>query len=384
MRGRQASFKTLALAVLATVATLACAEVGARLFLRYLATPEQFLRYASHAQLASRHPLARLVPHRHLGYVTTPNYRWGANRHNSLGFRGDEIAVPKPSGVYRIVCIGGSTTYSDGVLDHTKSYPTLLQGHLRAHGLPHVDVVNAGVPGYTSLESLINLQTRALDVEPDLVIFYENVNDVHARLVWPPAAHRGDYSGFLGRPGFFERPSALETSTLLRVFMVRRGLVEPHSSITRVLATPETSFAKLFGVQRRNGTYPEGFFREVSAERMLRENGPVFFERHLGSIVAVARSGGADVILATFAYSPAFPDEVTSHPEYQRAIEEGNQAIRRVASATGVYLLDLARLMPADPAYYTDGIHFTAAGNQLRARLLGEYIRRERIVGRAR
>ena len=51
-----------------------------------------------------------------------------------------------------------------------------------------------------------------------------------------------------------------------------------------------------------------------------------------------------------------------------------------MASRTGVHVLDLARLMPADAALYTDGIHFTAAGNAVRARPFGELIRRERLV----
>ncbi|HOT49734.1 MAG TPA: hypothetical protein PLI07_02075 [Candidatus Hydrogenedentes bacterium] len=30
---------------------------------------------------------------------------------NSAGFRDDEIVLPKPPGIYRILCIGGSTTF---------------------------------------------------------------------------------------------------------------------------------------------------------------------------------------------------------------------------------------------------------------------------------
>jgi lysophospholipase L1-like esterase len=33
-----------------------------------------------------------------------------------------------------------------------------------------------------------------------------------------------------------------------------------------------------------------------------------------------------------------------------------------------VPLVDLARLLPDDPTLYTDGVHFTAAGNAVRAR----------------
>ena len=46
-----------------------------------------------------------------------------------------------------------------------------------------VEVLNAGVPGYNSWESAIDFQTRVLDAEPDLVVVFFGVNDVHARLV---------------------------------------------------------------------------------------------------------------------------------------------------------------------------------------------------------
>lgn len=58
-------------------------------------------------------------PHHYLNYYGSPNYKSkdGLNMHNSLGFRGDEIAIPKLEGTYRIVILGGSTAYTIGVKD---------------------------------------------------------------------------------------------------------------------------------------------------------------------------------------------------------------------------------------------------------------------------
>ena len=46
-----------------------------------------------------------------------------------------------------------------------------------------MDVANAGFPGWTSLESLISLETRDLDLGPDLVVVCSGVNDLQ------PAGH---------------------------------------------------------------------------------------------------------------------------------------------------------------------------------------------------
>ncbi len=51
--------------------------------------------------------------HHYSGYAMKPNYeRVPFERINNLGFRGEDIKLEKPDGVYRIVAIGGSTTFA--------------------------------------------------------------------------------------------------------------------------------------------------------------------------------------------------------------------------------------------------------------------------------
>src|SRR5687768_13738025 len=50
---------------------------------------------------------------------------------NSLGFRGPEIGVPKPPGVFRIFAIGESSTFGwKGVRSHEEAWPALLEAKL--------------------------------------------------------------------------------------------------------------------------------------------------------------------------------------------------------------------------------------------------------------
>ena len=90
-----------------------------------------------------------------------------------------DLAVPKPTGVTRIVCEGGSTTFDLLAADDGSTWPARLATRLG----PRVDVANAGFPGWTSLESLISLETRDLDLGPDLVVVCSGVNDLQ------PAGH---------------------------------------------------------------------------------------------------------------------------------------------------------------------------------------------------
>jgi hypothetical protein len=283
---RQTSFaaRVLLLAV-SVLFTLGALEAAARYWLLNLADPREFLRYASLRQLddqrlaASRKGVERrYTPHRYLGYFPTPNYRLGDNWHNSLGFRGDEIPRPKPAGEFRIVCIGGSTTYTGRVEPVELTFPVLLGKQLHERGYPQVRVVNAGAEGWGSWESLVNLETRVLDLEPDLIVDYDGINDLHARLVWPPEAYRGDNSGRRApNVSGVVMPGILEHSTLARILLVRSGRLEPHADLSRTIDQPApTWYAPEFWRQWRKGNYPRGFFATVSVEQMLAANPPVY------------------------------------------------------------------------------------------------------------
>ncbi|HXV35845.1 MAG TPA: SGNH/GDSL hydrolase family protein, partial [Myxococcota bacterium] len=181
-----------ALAAASLVLTLVFAESAARFWLRFVASESAQERYTLIHDIDGEE--LRYSRHHYLNYYTTPDFEKGDTRHNSLGFRGEEIAIPKPPNTFRIATLGGSTTYNYGVEDDDHTYPGRLEHHLREMGYRGVEVINAGVGGYNSFESLINLQFRVLDVEPDLVIVYQNTNDVHTRFV-DPAFYRGDNFG---------------------------------------------------------------------------------------------------------------------------------------------------------------------------------------------
>ena len=53
------------------------------------------------------------------------------------------------------------------------------------------EVLNCGVPGYTSIESLVNLELRLLELDPDVVLIYHGIND--ARMV-QGRGWRADYT----------------------------------------------------------------------------------------------------------------------------------------------------------------------------------------------
>ncbi len=98
-------------------------------------------------------------------------------RINKLGFRGREFDTKKPAGKFRIVVLGDSVTFGWGVADG-ECMTTLLERARRARGGREVEVLNLAVQGYESVQQFFVFQKKALALEPDLVLFFFNRNDV--------------------------------------------------------------------------------------------------------------------------------------------------------------------------------------------------------------
>lgn len=356
-------------------------EIGARVYLWKFADEGSFRRYASINQLNARdaattHPSNRYTAHRYIGYIPTPSYRYGNNRHNALGFRGEEIVLPKPEGEFRIVCLGGSTTYTL-VASHVNSYPAQMESALREMGYSNVSVVNAGAEGWSSYESFINFQLRVLDLAPDLIVLYEGINDNLARMIWPPEAYRGDNSGYRG-PNVtgLRMPNILEYSTFCRMAGIRMGWIYPHSSLSRTLIPlGPASIDYLWAQQVAGGTYPSGIFEEHPIEVILRNNPPVYFRRNVLNIVDTAKRHGIRIVFATFAYCPEFGDPFVSDSRFTWTYDETNAIYKDIAASEGgIAVFDFAAAFPRDKKYWGDGLHVNTEGAELMGRQFAEFL----------
>ena len=121
-------------------------------------------------------------------------------------------------------------------------------------------------------------------------------------------------------------------------------------------------------------------FVDFPVEKILASNPPIYFERNMRSMIALAKEHQIDVIVATFAHSPFFEYYSRSaSPQFQDALAEHNDILRVIAGAD-VYLYDFAEEMPTDKKYYIDGIHFSGEGNQLRASMFADFIIKTSLI----
>jgi lysophospholipase L1-like esterase len=90
----------------------------------------------------------------------------------ALGFRGPERDLDKAPGVRRVVCLGDSFTFGEGVrAEH--AWPARLEALLG----PDVEVVNAGVQGMGTPEELAFFDSHCAALDPDVVVLGFFMND---------------------------------------------------------------------------------------------------------------------------------------------------------------------------------------------------------------
>ena len=354
------------LILFSTLLTFLLLEMMSRVWLNYLATPDQYDRYVLFTSIDPKE--FTFTPHPYLSYYPTPNYQKGLTSHNSLGYRNDEFSLEKPNEAYRIVALGGSSTYDVSIKDNAAIFTSQLEKTLKEdYGYQNVQVINAGVPGYNSWEILVNLEFRVLDLDPDLVIIYEGTNDVHARMV-EPSSYRGDDSG---RRQAWQVPAVAlwEHSALLRITSRMMNFTRQVSIDDFVSSPTYVSWPYEYRLSEDN----------LDPSEILKENPPIYFRRNLENMGAIAKEHNVTIMLSTWAHSP-YLNDYASQDYYQLAFAENNNVVKDVAAKQQIPLFDFAAVMPQDVTYWADGRHVNEAGALVKAKLFAEFINAEGLI----
>jgi lysophospholipase L1-like esterase len=267
-------------------------------------------------------------------------------RINQLGFRGPDINREKGER-FRIVAIGESTTFGMTMLANDRTWPDVLEARIRDGydcSTP-VQVINAGVPGWSISNQLKRLPHDILPLEPDLILSYHGYNGFEIFLHPLPSVR------VHAPPNPPDRPS-------------------------RILETIERG-VRLWWFRRRYRAARALEITDVDVDPLRS-----LYARHYLSLVEMGRDRGVETVLATFnmAVNEDSPEEVIHFYEALvpdvRARIVANQIHTRIVRAVGRHL-DV-RVIDAsaglDGAYgdaYIDIAHYSQAGRErLAANLL--------------
>jgi lysophospholipase L1-like esterase len=96
---------------------------------------------------------------------------------NRKGYRGRDFETQKPVDSVRTIVYGGSAVF-DQYVTEPSDWPHRVETLLRDAGLKQVEVINAGIPGHASSDSLGRLFAEGHGFDPDIVVLYEGWNDL--------------------------------------------------------------------------------------------------------------------------------------------------------------------------------------------------------------
>lgn len=159
-----------------------------------LAACELLVRWRVGVPLVERPPLLVVQANPFRGWEMVPGLAHYTYLHrveiNSLGLRGAEVPAHKAPGEVRVLALGDSMTYGQGVADGD-TLPARLELELRALASDRDwRVVNAGLRGYSTRQELGLLEELGARLQPDVVLLLWYWNDldpvdvgrIHARL----------------------------------------------------------------------------------------------------------------------------------------------------------------------------------------------------------
>jgi len=276
---------------------------------------------------------------------------------NSLGFRG----APPPADFQNfltIIAIGGSTTECFYLTDG-RTWPDIL-GRELSRAFNRVWINNAGLDGATTCRHLILLEDYLLTLRPKVVLFLMGINDLGAGDIAGAEQRQGDYLKRRRRALLYRSEVYCLAQNLYHYFIARsRGL--PHQEID--LRKVETL-----------DQIPASTVQTELPEH--RANSLPFFAARVKKLILTCRDHGIEPVLITqpTLYGPGV-DPVTGvdlaavklGPRLNGGLQFQivnlyNDVTRQEAKTHQVLLIDLAREMPRNSAYYYDYLHYTEAG----------------------
>jgi lysophospholipase L1-like esterase len=331
--------KSLGLVVVSVLMTLLVLEGAARV--------RQYVKFGT----ANTSPYKLTVDAKTGLPVPTPGQVTQFIRIDSRGFRNPELTVPKPEGVIRIAFLGASTTFCAEASSNEATWPHLVWKWLQDKW-PDVtfDYVNAGVPGYTVEDSLINLNSRVASLQPDVIEIYHATNDLSK-----------DTREIAIRQGLFQ--GRAENPSLIARYSLVFFLLEKNWQL----------------VSRQRQAVGPG--RHLEFDPLTLSQG---FHQRLRALVEASQNVAPVVVVATFSHrirpeqSPQEQLRASNTSLYYMpymsvqgilgGFEAYNGVIREVARETGAILIDGENSIPGDARYFIDSVHFTDAGSELMAR----------------
>jgi lysophospholipase L1-like esterase len=254
--------------------------------------------------------------HHYLNYALNPDVRYGDTKQFDRIFRirRGEAIRPRESVKWRMLVLGGSTTFGEGLPLERDTWVYQLERLVRERYGEDCDVINGGVLGYTIAENTIHYVTLLTNLQPDVVLLYTGINDVHPRLFGRLAF---DYSNYRvpWRSGLSVLPPV--SSNWAWFYPYR------YYFLTRLLRLKVGGIGELVSYP-----YPD----PSQWEREFEQNGTEVYRSYLENLVRLVRAQGRGVAIVPQYFHALKESQAT----FVKGVEENNRVNFEVASGFAV------------------------------------------------
>jgi lysophospholipase L1-like esterase len=353
-RGRRVVFALLMIAGLLGILE----ALGAAYY--YLVLPEQRREVAELAlglRVGGQSHVSRYRPHPYFNHVANPDFARADGEHpyDPIGIRATSVPLTeRRPGTLRVVAMGASTTYGYYAEDAKDTWPAMLGTALEEDLGVEVEVINAGVPYFTTYEMLGFASMWLPEMKPDLVLLHVGLNDAFA--VGYPDEGGPDNTTF--RHAWDLRPVPPLARRAMRVSYLARSL----------------------GLQwlRRNG-YQVGDMSAAIQYRIpddaeMRANASKatgrYFRRNVETLLTLIRHTDATPVLVDMPLNPERESGLGAYYDaVSEAVRRNNRILAEIGAEQSVPVIDLYSRM-RDPRAYVDAAHCTRAGQQQKSWLI--------------
>lgn len=279
---------------------------------------------------------------------------------NAEGFSDKDWSTARTQGVIRVVCLGGSTTQDGRKVERSNTYASYLSRMLSRRLEAEVEVLNFGVNGWTSAESLVNYALVVSHYQPDVVVFHHAVNDVWPRL-YPD--YRADYSHY--RVPWEDAELSAWDKRLI-------GWSDLWAAI-------RIQDQDLVGIRERVIRREAG--QAIAADEELTPETLVGYDGNLRRLCRLVLADGGTPVLMTMPFNPEAGGLDSKWLEVLGAgTAVHNQLMREVAMEEGALLADASLEFSSDPGehaeLFADYVHLKPAGNRVKALLIADALQR--------
>lgn len=144
---------------------------------------------------------------------------------NSVGWRDEEHTIEKPDGIYRILALGDSYTFGQGVRRDDlciERLERLLNAQAKEK---RFETINAGISAYNTINERDLLQNKGLQYDPDMVILFFTPNDIEdkPRGTGPRIVFNRNYSNTYIKSDALSKYSYLWSWSRQRILKYFRG-----------------------------------------------------------------------------------------------------------------------------------------------------------------